>query len=61
MDEAYRVAMILSAIAHAQILTAGMTAENLQRQHLGQAMAYGEREFDSELAYMNQRIDALRL
>jgi hypothetical protein len=60
MNNDYRSAMILAAIAQAQIAAAGMTAENMVRQSKGLSMAYDYDAFANELNYMNQRIEALR-
>lgn len=45
MDEAGRAAFIISQAACAIIDAAGMTAENKQREHNGQSMAYVDADF----------------
>ena len=46
MDDLSKVAYIYAMIACAQIEMAGMVAENEQRKHLGQSMAFVSEDFD---------------
>ena len=41
----FQFLLLLKAITDAQIQVAAMQAENEQRKHLGQAMAYTEQDF----------------
>lgn len=47
-------------LAAAQARVAGMTAENMQREALGQSMAYTYADFDSEAQYMMTLSEAMR-
>lgn len=42
-----RIAILMAAIARANIRAVGMQSENIQRVHLGQSIAYGEHAFVS--------------
>jgi len=45
MNENEQAAFIMSQVACAQIEAEGMTAENMQRQALGQSMAFVQEDF----------------
>ena len=51
---------ILKAIAEAQIEAAGMTAENMRRQHLGLAIAYNDDHFREVIDKMNAVFEKYR-
>ena len=57
----WRYVVLLKAIADAQIEAAGMTAENEQRKHLGQAMAYTDQNFFNVKDRLNAIWEANRL
>lgn len=47
MNENQSAAFVQAAAARATIRAMGMAAENMQRKHLGRAMAYGMDDFDA--------------
>jgi hypothetical protein len=60
-DNLYRMTLILKAIVACQSLCAGMTAENMQREHLGEAMAYTRDDFAREVDFMQSVFEVHRL
>lgn len=60
MDKQQRIALVMSNAIAAQIEAMGAAAENAQRQHLGQSLAYDDAAFSDILVRYELRPDIVK-
>lgn len=60
MENPHSFIVALKAIVECECRCLGMTAENKQREHNNQAMAYSDKDFEDQISMMNHCFDQCR-